>query len=65
MCLGINVIERGAGRQDKLVDVGVEPQTEADRKVYFELRREHHGNEGSPLFSRIADMMSVCYAAQV
>ncbi len=66
MCLGVNAIKRrGARRQDKPVDVGVEPQTEADRQLYFELRREYHGNDGSPLFSQIADMMNARYAAQV
>lgn len=67
MCIGVNAIKRqGARRQDKPVDVGVEPQTEASyRRIYFELRREYHGNDGSPQFSQIADMMKACYAAQV
>ena len=40
--LGVNAIRRrGARRQDKPVDVSVEPQTEADRQLSFELRREY------------------------
>ena len=66
ICSGVNVIRRsGARKQDKPVDVGVEPQTEADRVLYFELRRVYHGNDGSPQFSQIADMMSARCAAQV
>ncbi|DBB03656.1 TPA: hypothetical protein ACH3X3_010983 [Trebouxia sp. C0006] len=62
----VNVIKRrGARRQDKPVDAGVEPQTEADRQLYFGLRREYHENDGSPLFSKIADMINARWAAQV
>ena len=56
---------RGARRQDKPVDAGVEPQTEADRQLYFGLKREYHENDGSPLFSKIADMINARWAAQV